>query len=78
MSPQDERNLRVWHAQNIPTLPNGVKIIPVFGTLYDLFYGEGWTDCTRVSAKRKHLWVVAGNRRDVSNLHSFFFPDQLQ
>lgn len=37
-----------------------IKVYPVYGSLFDLFFGDGWEDWTRVSAKKNKLWIVAG------------------
>ena len=41
-----------------------LKIKRVFGSLYDLFFGnDGWTDWTRVSIKSGQVLHVAGKIR---------------
>jgi len=36
----------------MPNIDSHIKVIRVFGSLYDLFYGDGWEDWTRVSIKK--------------------------
>ena len=48
---------------------NRPKVIRVFGSLHDLFFGDGWEDWTRVSIKygpenvRKVSFVAGKERR---------------
>lgn len=39
------------------------KIIRVFGSLHDLFFGDGWKDWTRVSIKNNIVKYVSGKER---------------
>jgi hypothetical protein len=37
-----------------------LKLYPVFGSLIDVFQGEGWETWTRISYKKGRVFVVAG------------------
>lgn len=37
-----------------------MKLYPVFGSLIDVFQGEGWETWTRISYKKGRVFVIAG------------------
>lgn len=39
-----------------------VKVYPIQGALFDLFFDEGWTDWTRVLVRPDKLHIVGGMR----------------
>jgi len=45
-----------------------MKLYPVFGSLIDVFVGEGWENWTRISIKRGRIFIVAGAPLDVNTL----------
>jgi len=45
-----------------------MKLYSVFGSLIDVFVGEGWENWTRISIKRGRIFIVAGAPLDVNTL----------